>query len=77
MGRPIEDLAAEALALDVLGRAELVRTLIDSLDELPEEELDRLWGEEAERRYDDFLSGRAQAFPAEEVFARIKARQRT
>ena len=35
----------------------------DSLDDLPEEEWNRLWGEEAERRYDEFLAGRVKAYP--------------
>lgn len=76
MGRRIEELAREALELDAVSRAELARTLVDSLEDLPEEELNRLWGEEAERRYDDFLAGRVQAYPAEEVFARIRARKK-
>lgn len=76
MSRRIEEIAHEALELDVVSRAELARTLVDSLDDLPEEELDRLWGEEAERRYEEFLAGRARAVPAEEVFARIRARKR-
>ncbi|MGZ5434362.1 MAG: addiction module protein [Thermoanaerobaculia bacterium] len=76
MGRRIEELAREALELDAVSRAELARTLVDSLEDLPEEELDRLWGEEAERRYDEFLAGRVQAYPAEEVFARIRARKK-
>ena len=49
-------------------------TFVDDLDELPEEELDRLWAEEAERRYDEFLAGRMKAYPAEEVFARVRER---
>ncbi len=76
MGRRIEELAREALELDAVSRAELARTLVDSLEDLPEEELDRLWGEEAERRYDEFLAGRVHAYPAEEVFARIRARKK-
>jgi putative addiction module component (TIGR02574 family) len=76
MARRIEELAQEVLELDILSRAELARTLVDSLDDLSEAELDRLWGEEAERRYDDFLAGRAKAYPAEEVFARIRARKK-
>lgn len=76
MGRRIEELAREALELDAVSRAELARTLVDSLEDLPEEELDRLWGEEGERRYDEFLAGRVQAYPAEEVFARIRARKK-
>ena len=76
MSRRIEEIAQEVLELDVVSRAELARTLVDSLDDLPEEDLDRLWGEEAERRYDEFLAGRAKAYPAEEVFARIRARKK-
>lgn len=76
MNRRIEELEQEVLELDVSTRAELARTLIESLDDLSEEEWDRLWGEEAERRYDDFLAGRAKAYPAEEVFARIRARKK-
>lgn len=76
MNRRIEELEQEVLELDVSTRAELARTLIESLDDLSEEEWDRLWGEEAERRYDDFLAGRVKAYPAEEVFARIRARKK-
>jgi putative addiction module component (TIGR02574 family) len=76
MNRPLEEIEQEVLSLDVSTRAELARTLVDSLDDLPEEELDRLWGEEAERRYDEFLAGRVKAYPADEVFARIRARKK-
>ena len=76
MNRRMEELEQEVLGLDVSARAELARTLVDSLDDLSEEEWDRLWGEEAERRYDEFLAGRAKAYPADEVFARIRARKK-
>jgi putative addiction module component (TIGR02574 family) len=76
MNRRIEEIEREVLGLDVPTRAELARTLIDSLYDLSEDEWDRLWGEEAERRYDEFLAGRAKAYPAEEVFARIRARKK-
>ena len=76
MSRPIAEIEQEVLSLDVSTRAELARTLVDSLDDLSEEEWNRLWGEEAERRYDEFLAGRAKAYPAEEVFARIRARKK-
>jgi putative addiction module component (TIGR02574 family) len=76
MNRRIEEIEQEVLGLDVPARAELARTLIDSLDDLSEDEWDRLWGEEAEQRYEEFLAGRAKAYPAEEVFARIRARKK-
>lgn len=76
MSRRLEEIEQEVLSLDVSARAELARTLADSLDDLSEEEWDCLWGEEAERRYDEFLAGRVRAYPAEEVFARARARKK-
>jgi putative addiction module component (TIGR02574 family) len=42
--------------------------------ELSEEENDRLWAEEAERRYAAYKAGPIEAVPAEEVFARLRSR---
>jgi len=35
--------------------------------------LERLWAEEAERRYQDYLDGKEEAVPGEEVIRRIRA----
>ena len=56
-----------ALSLDVQDRAALVQRLLASLEELSEEEAERLWAEEAQRRLDEYHAGRAKAIPAEEV----------
>lgn len=53
-----------ALSLDVHDRAVLAESLLASLEELPEEETERLWAEEAQRRLD---AHRVRAIPAEEV----------
>ena len=74
MSRNIKDIAAEALELPVTERAELVSQLLDSLDDLSEDETDKLWAEEAERRYAEYKAGRIEASPAEEVFARLRSR---
>jgi len=39
-------------------------------------ELERLWAEEAERRYQDYLDGKEEAVPGEEVIRRIRATRR-
>ncbi|HVR41717.1 MAG TPA: addiction module protein [Thermoanaerobaculia bacterium] len=49
---------------------------IHSLDELSEEEADQLWAEEAERRFTDYKAGKIEAVLAEEVFARLKSRDK-
>lgn len=36
-------------------------------------ELERLWAEEAERRYQDYLDGKEKAVPGEEVIRRLRA----
>jgi len=56
-----------ALSLDVQDRAALVQRLLASLEELSEEEAERLWAEEAQRRLDEYHAGRAKAIPAEVV----------
>ena len=56
-----------ALSLDVQDRAALAQTLLASLEELSEEEAERLWAEEAQRRLDDYRAGRSKAVPAEQV----------
>jgi hypothetical protein len=64
----INELEAAALAMDVGGRARLAKKLLRSLEDLPAEEIDRLWVEEALRRDAEFDAGNARARDAEDVF---------
>ena len=74
--KDIRDLESQLLQLDSSTRAALARTLLDSLDDLSDEEYDRLWAEEAEARYADFLAGRTHAVDGDDVFARAYSRVR-
>ncbi|HEX8619340.1 MAG TPA: addiction module protein [Thermoanaerobaculia bacterium] len=76
MRRDLKEIAAEALELPLTARAELASQLLDSLDQLTEEENEQLWAAEAEQRYAAYKAGEIEAVPAEEVFARIRARTR-
>ena len=76
MSRELEDIAAEVLELPITARAELASRLLDSLEDLSEEENDRLRAEEAERRYAEYKAGNIEAVAAEEVFARIRSRKK-
>jgi putative addiction module component (TIGR02574 family) len=76
MSRNLKDLAAEALELPLTARAELASQLLDSLDHISEEESDQLWAQEAERRYSEYKAGNIEAVPAEEVFARLRSRNK-
>jgi putative addiction module component (TIGR02574 family) len=75
MPTELKDIAAEALGLPLTARAELAGQLLDSLDDPCEEENDQLWAQEAERRYSEYKAGNIEAVPAEEVFARLRARK--
>lgn len=76
MERNLEQSAAEALQMSVESRAALAKRLLDSLDELTPEEYERLWVEEAARRYEHLKAGTARSFLSEEVFAEMDARPR-
>lgn len=76
MQRTLEDLASEALQMSVESRAALAKRLLDSLDELGPEENERLWVEEAARRYQQLKAGTARSIASDEVFARLESRPR-
>ena len=76
MERKLEELASEALRLNVASRAALAKRLLDSLDDLTPEEYERLWVEEAGRRYQQLKAGTARSIASDEVFARLDARPR-
>ena len=56
-----------ALSLDIHDRAALAERLLASLEELSEEEAERLWAEEAQQRLEQYGAGRARSHRAEEV----------
>jgi len=76
MERTLEQIASEALQMSVEARAALAKRLLDSLDDLTPEEHERLWVEEAARRYQQLKSGAARSIASEELFARLEARLR-
>jgi putative addiction module component (TIGR02574 family) len=58
---------AQALRLLPEERAALAEHLIASLDSLDDSENERLWIEEADRRYQEYKRGNISARPAEDV----------
>ena len=70
MSKKLEEIIIVAKELSLEERAELAGTLLLSLDEPSESEVERLWLQEAERRLRDFREGKVKGVPAEEVFNR-------
>lgn len=74
MARSIEELESEIRSLSADERMHLLRDLIADLDGAMEADVEKAWLQEAERRYKELKDGFVEAVPAEEVFARARAR---
>ena len=74
MTRVSDRVTEEALLLPVEARLGLVEKLISSLNLPVDEEIDRLWAEEAERRVTRLEAGEAKLIPGEEVISKIRAK---
>jgi hypothetical protein len=71
----IKEIEAAVLKLVPKDRARLAGKLLESLEDLSEEENESLWAQEAERR-DAAWAPSAQSRSAKKVFARVRARLR-
>jgi len=64
----------EVLSLPADIRLNLVETLITSLNLPIDEDIDRIWAEEAEHRISKIEAGDVRLIPGEEVFSKIRAK---
>lgn len=69
-----ESIEKELLRLEPEARAKLVHSLVKSLGNLSETELNSLWLDEAERRNAELESGAVEAVSGDEVLNRIRNR---
>ncbi len=72
--RKLEALIREVLGLPAEQRARLAERLLESLDNLPEEELEKLWVSEALRRVEGYRAGKIESRPAAEVHESLRRR---
>ena len=63
----LADVLKSALSLPIDDRAVLADRPLASLEELDEEEPERLWAQEAQRRLEEYRAGRAVASDAQVV----------
>ena len=64
MSPELQECEAQIMRLPVNERATLAERLITSLDSLNDSENERLWIDEAERRYQKYKNGNISARPA-------------
>ena len=64
----IAKIEEDALSLSAEERARLAMDLIKSLDNFDDPEAEKLWLQEAERRYQEYRQGKIQGRPADDVY---------
>jgi len=69
-----QELEKQALALSFRQKAALARTLIEDLDSTEDGQIEDLWIEEAQRRYEAYLTGNLEAVPGQEAMRRARQR---
>ena len=69
----IQAIEQEVLHLPIEDRARLAEKLLSSLDALSEQEMEKLWLAEAQRRAAEIDNGSVQLMSSEEVEQRIQA----
>ena len=74
MATELEKCEQRAKNLPLKERALLIKHLIEGLDDLDEQNLERLWAQEAARRFREFEAGNIEARPAKEVFSDVRVR---
>jgi putative addiction module component (TIGR02574 family) len=71
-----KSIAESALALSPDDRAELAESLLLSLDDKHQSELEAAWAEVIERRIAEIEDGRVTPIPGDEALRMIRQRQR-
>ena len=69
-----EKIQKEIHSLTNREKAALAYRLIEDLDGPPDEGVEQLWIEEAQRRYEAYRSGNLEAIPGDEVMRRARER---
>ncbi|MCF8107723.1 MAG: addiction module protein [Desulfohalobiaceae bacterium] len=72
----MKEIEAEIKKLDLKDRSALAKLIVESLDELTESEVEKLWAEEAERRLDEMEQGQVTEISAVDVIRRARDRRR-
>lgn len=74
MSAQFDDIEKQARSLPLKEKAELARVLIQDLDTSVDDDVERLWIEEAQRRYAAYKKGDLEALPGEQVMKRARER---
>lgn len=73
MAMTLEQISLEVLGPPTQQRALLAEKILQSLDDETESDVEKLWQDEAERRWEEIKAGTAKCRPAEEVQRDLRA----
>jgi hypothetical protein len=73
----LQSLETAALNLSPRARAKLAATLLSSLEYADPREMERVWVEEADRRFRAYRSGRSTGMPSKQAIAWAKSALRS
>ncbi len=68
MGHAADDILASIRSLDDLEKLRLVDEILTQLDK-PDQELDRVWAEEAQKRWNAYKAGKIETVSYEEIMS--------
>ena len=74
MSTVVAEIEAKIRSLSLEDKTELVRALIAELDGPAESDVERLWLQKAQRRYQEVTEGKVQPVPGERVFENLRRR---
>ena len=74
MASNFEKLERDVRALSSREKAVLTRMLIEDLDPTVDENVEEMWIEEAQRRYEAYRAGNLKAVPGDEAIRRARQR---
>ena len=72
----VDQILEVAKSLSIEEKTELVDKLLASIDPVAREDIDRAWGEEADRRMAAYKRGEVAAEPVEDVIEALRKRDR-
>jgi len=76
MSTLFHQLEKQARMLTPQEKATLARILIEELDASPDTDVERLWVEESQRRYEAYLRGELKSVSGDEVMSRVRSRRK-
>ena len=76
MAHSIEKIEEDIRSLSVAEKLELLRSLIAELDAPADNDVERAWLEEAQRRHQELVEGKIKGIPGERVFENLRSRLR-